>query len=68
MSESINNFFFFNAIVKMEKEITNVAYSFYFSDFSKVFKFRFVHLGGDEVDTSKFNDLICHIIGYSCSY
>lgn len=52
----------------MEKEITNVAYSFYFSDFSKVFKFRFVHLGGDEVDTSKFNDFICHIIGYSGFY
>ena len=24
-----------------------------FSDFSKIFKFKFVHLGGDEVNTSK---------------
>lgn len=23
------------------------------SDFSKIFKYKFVHLGGDEVDTSK---------------
>ncbi|KAG5532761.1 hypothetical protein RHGRI_027160 [Rhododendron griersonianum] len=27
------------------------------SDFSKVFKFKFVHLGGDEVNTSEFNVL-----------
>lgn len=24
-----------------------------FSDFSKIFKFKFIHLGGDEVNTSK---------------
>ena len=24
-----------------------------FSDFGKIFKFKFVHLGGDEVNTSK---------------
>lgn len=27
--------------------------TFCVSDFSKIFKYRFVHLGGDEVDTSK---------------
>lgn len=28
------------------------------SDFSKIFKYRFVHLGGDEVNTSKLNNLM----------
>ncbi|KAB1208908.1 Beta-hexosaminidase 3 [Morella rubra] len=32
------------------------------SDFSKVFKFRFVHLGGDEVDTTYF---LNHLFGKS---
>ena len=31
-----------------------INFLFNVSDFSKVFKFRFVHLGGDEVNTSKF--------------
>jgi hypothetical protein len=30
------------------------------SDFSKVFRFKFVHLGGDEVNTSKFVE-ICNL-------
>jgi hypothetical protein len=30
-----------------------------FSDFSKVFKFKFAHLGGDEVNTSKHKYCIC---------
>lgn len=25
--------------------------NFYFSDFSKIFNFKFIHLGGDEVNT-----------------
>jgi hypothetical protein len=28
-----------------------------FSDFSKIFKFKFVHLGGDEVNTSKLAEI-----------
>jgi hypothetical protein len=31
------------------------------SDFSKVFKFKFVHLGGDEVNTSKFAEISCSL-------
>lgn len=44
------------AIVKMKREIISAFLKkiFYLADFSKVFKFRFVHLGGDEVDTSKY--------------
>lgn len=33
-----------------------------FPDFSKVFKYKFVHLGGDEVDTSEF--LPVHMLNY----
>jgi len=29
------------------------------SDFSKIFKFKFVHLGGDEVNTSNDQYLFC---------
>lgn len=34
-----------------------INFLFNVSDFSKVFKFKFVHLGGDEVNTGKFEKL-----------
>ena len=41
----------------LKKKKNYLYYIYIFSDFSKIFKFKFVHLGGDEVNTSKFNDL-----------
>lgn len=45
----------------MQKYLLEIRFSeiSQFPDFSKVFKYKFVHLGGDEVDTSEF---------FSCSY
>ena len=43
-------------MLKKKKKLF-ILYIYIFSDFSKIFKFKFVHLGGDEVNTSKFNDL-----------
>ena len=37
-----------------------------FSDFSKVFKFKFVHLGGDEVNTSKLAEICTVQLIYVC--
>lgn len=37
-----------------------------FSDFSKIFKFKFVHLGGDEVNTSKLAEICTVLLIYVC--
>ena len=37
-----------------------------FSDFSKIFKFKFVHLGGDEVNTSKLAEVCTLYSVYVC--
>ena len=37
-----------------------------FSDFSKIFKFKFVHLGGDEVNTSKLAEICTVQLIYVC--
>lgn len=36
-------------------KIINILHAFRVSDLSKVFKFKYVHLGGDEVNTGKLN-------------
>lgn len=44
----------------------NIVETFCLTDFSKVFKFKFVHLGGDEVNTSKFDFTLQSGLYYYC--
>ncbi|KAG6512541.1 hypothetical protein ZIOFF_030662 [Zingiber officinale] len=43
--------------------IVSVFYALSMKDFSKIFNFKFVHLGGDEVNTSKFEHLLLLLTG-----
>ena len=52
MFSSINKF----SNYRYKRETANILWNFHVSDFSKTFKYRFVHLGGDEVNTSKCNN------------